>query len=97
MMEVPEGWGHFDRGPARIPQAHRHGLLVVFAFDGLTLGQEPARLPQGRQGYPTDLNAYVHIGADGRSRAWSEDRKWARRDDLAAAAGGGGARLPCRP
>jgi len=47
---------------------------VVFAFDGLTLGQEPARAPQGRQGYPTDLNAYVHIGADGRYVPGREDR-----------------------
>ena len=27
--------------------------------------QEPTRLPTGRTGYPTDLNAYVHVGADG--------------------------------
>ena len=42
------------------------GLLVMVAIEPLLGGQEPARLPTGRQGYPTDLNAYVHIGADGR-------------------------------
>lgn len=39
------------------------GLTIVFAIR--TDGQEPARLP-GRQGYPTDLNAYLKIGPDGR-------------------------------
>ena len=38
----------------------------MVAIEPLLGGQEPARLPTGRQGYPTDLNAYVHIGADGR-------------------------------
>ncbi len=42
------------------------GLFVFFAVDAATAGQETARLPTGRQGYPTDVNAYLHIGADGR-------------------------------
>jgi isoquinoline 1-oxidoreductase len=40
------------------------GLFVLFQFDPL-LAQEPAHLPT-RQGYPTDFNAYLRIGEDGR-------------------------------
>jgi isoquinoline 1-oxidoreductase len=40
------------------------GLFVFFGAD-LADGQEPGRLP-GRQSGPTDLNAYLKIGADGR-------------------------------
>ncbi len=40
------------------------GLFVFFNAD-LAEAQEPARLP-GRQSGPTDLNAYLKIGADGR-------------------------------
>jgi nicotinate dehydrogenase subunit B len=39
------------------------GLFVFFSAD--LAAQEPARLP-GRQAGPTDLNAYLKIGADGR-------------------------------
>ena len=40
------------------------GLFVFFGAD-LDAFQEPARLP-GRQAGPTDFNAYLRIGADGR-------------------------------
>ncbi|MFZ1147433.1 MAG: molybdopterin cofactor-binding domain-containing protein [Bryobacteraceae bacterium] len=40
------------------------GLFVFFGVD-LAEAQEPGRLP-GRQRGPTDLNAYLKIGADGR-------------------------------
>ena len=40
------------------------GLFVFFGTNRLS-GQEPARLP-GRQAYPTDFNAYLRVGADGR-------------------------------
>ena len=40
------------------------GLFVFFSAD-LDAFQEPARLP-GRQAGPTDFNAYLRIGADGR-------------------------------
>ncbi len=40
------------------------GLFLCFRVDTLS-AQEPARLP-ARQGYPTDLNAYLRIGPDGR-------------------------------
>jgi len=65
-MVVPEGWG-FARTMDRreFLKLTGTGLLVMVAIEPI-LGQEPARLPTGRQGYPTDLNAYVHIGADGR-------------------------------
>ena len=59
-------------GPATFPVTRRDflkltstGVLVLFAADRAGALQEPARLPTGRQGYPTDLNAYLHIGADG--------------------------------
>ena len=42
------------------------GLVVLIAIDPVGAIQESAR-PQGaRQGYPTDLNAYLHVGTDGR-------------------------------
>lgn len=37
------------------------GLILVFP---VLEAQEPARLPSGRQGYPSDFNAYLHIAAD---------------------------------
>ena len=40
------------------------GLFVLLHVDAVD-GQEPARLP-GRQGYPTDVNAYMRISGDGR-------------------------------
>jgi isoquinoline 1-oxidoreductase len=40
------------------------GLFLSFGVDWLA-AQEPARLP-ARQGYPTDLNAYLRISPDGR-------------------------------
>ena len=42
------------------------GLFVLFRAGDLAAFQEPARLP-ARQGYPTDFNAYLRIGADGRT------------------------------
>ena len=42
------------------------GLFVFVLADAPPARQEPARLPTGRQGYPTDFNAYLHIKADGR-------------------------------
>ncbi len=60
-------------GPTTFPVDRREfikltatGLLVLIAVDSLGARQETARQPMGRQGYPTDVNAYVHIGADGR-------------------------------
>jgi nicotinate dehydrogenase subunit B len=60
-------------GPTSFPVDRRDfikltatGLLVLIAVDPARAGQETARLPTGRQGYPTDVNAYLHIGADGR-------------------------------
>jgi len=41
------------------------GLVVFFRVDPALFFQEPARLP-ARQNYPTDFNAYLKIGADGR-------------------------------
>jgi CO/xanthine dehydrogenase Mo-binding subunit len=42
------------------------GLFVFFRAGDLAAFQEPARLP-ARQGYPSDFNAYMRIGADGRT------------------------------
>jgi isoquinoline 1-oxidoreductase len=47
------------------------GITVFFTVDGLLAFQEPARLPQGRGGYPSDFNAYLHVGADGRVQCFS--------------------------
>jgi nicotinate dehydrogenase subunit B len=41
------------------------GLFVFFQAEPLEAFQEPARLP-ARMGYPTDFNAYMRIGDDGR-------------------------------
>ena len=41
------------------------GLFVFFRVEPIEAFQEPARLPS-RQPYPTDFNAYLRIGADGR-------------------------------
>ncbi len=41
------------------------GLFVIFPVPVPAEFQEPARLP-GRQGYPTDCNAYLKVGPDGR-------------------------------
>ena len=41
------------------------GLFVFFLVEPAEALQEPARLPTGRQGYPTDFNAYLHIKPDG--------------------------------
>jgi isoquinoline 1-oxidoreductase len=67
LMEVPDGWGFVTAIDRREFLALTGtGLLVMFAVDPAFGRQEPARLPTGRQGYPSDVNAYLHIGADGR-------------------------------
>jgi isoquinoline 1-oxidoreductase len=45
------------------------GLFLMFGIHPLP-AQEPARLPT-RQGYPSDLNAYLKIGPDGRVTCFS--------------------------
>ncbi|HSK09377.1 MAG TPA: molybdopterin cofactor-binding domain-containing protein, partial [Vicinamibacterales bacterium] len=59
--------------PGRLPvdrrgflKAGATGLFVLFFVDARAAIQEPARLPAGRQGYPTDFNAYLHVKEDGR-------------------------------
>jgi len=65
-------------GPTTFPVDRRDflkltgsGLLVLLAIDPAYGGQEGARPQAGRQGPPTDVNAYVHIGADGRVTCFS--------------------------
>ena len=41
------------------------GLFIFFAIDPMAALQEPSRLPS-RPSYPTDFNAYLRIGGDGR-------------------------------
>jgi nicotinate dehydrogenase subunit B len=60
-------------GPTTFPVDRRDfvkltatGLLVLFAADRAGAVQETERVQTTRQGYPTDLNAYVHVGGDGR-------------------------------
>src|SRR5450631_758917 len=60
------------------PEGVSRRELLALAGSGLFLGfgvawlaaQEPARLP-ARQGYPTDLNAYLRIAPDGRVTCFS--------------------------
>lgn len=67
VMVVPDGWGFaapLDR--REFLRLTGTGLLFVLAFDPLAAAQERPRPPQPRGSYPTDLNAYLHIGANGR-------------------------------
>ena len=67
-LEVPEGWGFVYTVDRReFLKLTGTGLLIMIAVEPL-LGRAEAAQPQGgRQGgYPTDINAYLHIGADGR-------------------------------
>ena len=60
-------------GPTTFPVDRRDflkltstGLLVLMAVDPVHGLQEAARPQAGRQGPPSDVNAYLHIGADNR-------------------------------
>src|SRR5450759_1521620 len=66
--EVPDGWGFvytIDR--REFLKLTSTGLLVMFAVEPL-FGRTAAELLQGGRGggAPADMNAYLHIGADGR-------------------------------
>jgi hypothetical protein len=67
-MIVPDGWGFaYSMDRREFLTLTGTGLLVIVALRPVAAAaQEPARLPAGREGYPSDLNAYLHIGADGR-------------------------------
>jgi isoquinoline 1-oxidoreductase len=67
VMEVPEGWGFVTTMDRRdFLKLTSTGLLIVFTPGAWLEAQEPTRLPAGRQGYPADFNAYLHIGRNGR-------------------------------
>jgi hypothetical protein len=52
-MEVPDGWGFAAIITRRDFLAlTATGLVVMVALERFLAGQEPVRLPQGRQGYP---------------------------------------------
>ena len=54
-LEVPDGWGFVTTVDRReFLKLTSTGLLVMLAIEPLLARQEPARLPAGRQGYPTD-------------------------------------------
>jgi nicotinate dehydrogenase subunit B len=61
---TPDGLGIISR--REFLQMTGSGLLLVFTVDFSAWPQEPAQIPSGRRGYPTDFNAYLHIGTDGR-------------------------------
>jgi nicotinate dehydrogenase subunit B len=67
-MIVPDGWGFaYSMDRREFLKLTGTGLLVMVALRPMAAAaQEPARLPTGREGAPSDLNAYLHIGADGR-------------------------------
>lgn len=70
LMVVPEGWGFATTVDRRdFLKLTSTGLLVLFAIDPGAFAQQGAQPPRPRQGYPTDLNAYLHIGANGRVTA----------------------------
>jgi nicotinate dehydrogenase subunit B len=66
-MIVPDGWGFaYSMDRRDFVKMTGTGLLVMIALRPLAAAaQESARMP-GNEGYPSDLNAYLHIGADGR-------------------------------
>jgi isoquinoline 1-oxidoreductase len=60
-------------GPTTLPVGRRDflkltstGVLVLMAVGPASGLQETTRPQTGRQGYPTDVNAYLHIGANNR-------------------------------
>ncbi len=67
-LEVPAGWGFVETFDRRdFLKLTSTGLLVMLTIEPVFGRQEGARQPGGRRGgYPSDPNAYVHIGADGR-------------------------------
>jgi nicotinate dehydrogenase subunit B len=65
-LEVPEGWGFATIDRREFLRRTATGLLIAFGVEPLLLSQEGARPPTARPGYPTDPNAYLHIGSDGR-------------------------------
>jgi isoquinoline 1-oxidoreductase len=71
MSPIDDGNELVVEGPATFPVNRRDflkltsaGVLVLIAADPLRGLQETARPQTGRQGYPADVNAYLHIGAD---------------------------------
>jgi CO/xanthine dehydrogenase Mo-binding subunit len=66
-LEVPDGWGFVHTVDRReFLKLTGTGLLVAFTVDAL-FGRVEAATLQGRgRGAPADVNAYLHIGADGR-------------------------------
>jgi nicotinate dehydrogenase subunit B len=67
-LEVPDGWGFVHTIDRReFLKLTSTGLLVMFAVEPL-FGRTAAELLQGGRGggAPADMNAYLHIGADGR-------------------------------
>ncbi len=64
---VPDGWGFAYTVDRRdFLRMTATGLLVMFAIDPLAAAQGHGGAAQGREGPPTDVNAYIHVGADGR-------------------------------
>ncbi len=64
---VPDGWGFVDTVDRRdFLRLTATGLLVMFAVEPLAAAQGHSGAPAGREGPPTDVNAYIHVGADGR-------------------------------
>ncbi len=67
-IEVPAGWGFVETFDRRdFLKLTGTGLLVMLTIEPVVGRQAGAPQPGGRRGgYPSDPNAYVHIGADGR-------------------------------
>jgi CO/xanthine dehydrogenase Mo-binding subunit len=67
-LEIPDGWGFVRTVDRReFLKLTTTGLLVACAVDALFGRIDAATLQGGRgMGAPADVNAYLHIGADGR-------------------------------
>jgi len=68
-LEVPAGWGFVETFDRRdFLKLTGTGLLVMIAIEPLVgRAQGRGQRAGGRQGgYPSDVNAYLHIGTDGR-------------------------------
>jgi isoquinoline 1-oxidoreductase len=67
-LEVPDGWGFVSTIDRRdFLKLTTTGLIVMWAIEPLVGRSDSAWLQGGRGGgAPADVNAYLHIGADGR-------------------------------
>ncbi len=72
-LEVPEGWGFaYTVDRREFLKLTGAGLLVMVAVEPFLGRSSATAAPQGGRGggYPSDINAYLHIGTDGRVKVF---------------------------